>query len=185
LKQQSSTAVQINGGAHDFVPQIEVQGRPIKVSTQKYYFAVYKPKGFLCSSKASSENTPRLVTDLLESWVKDWQKDKPLGTLPPRLFTVGRLDVQSVGLIFVTNDGAWTKASFTIVFALTNFVWGCYCAMEVAYHLSSLVLSTRIIVNSRFMCSFCHLLTSRIGDPQATGHNRSCTHPRGLQKNMR
>jgi 16S rRNA U516 pseudouridylate synthase RsuA-like enzyme len=27
------------------------------------------------------------------------------GRLPPRLFTVGRLDVASTGLIFVTNDG--------------------------------------------------------------------------------
>lgn len=29
----------------------------------------------------------------------------PQGRLPPRLFTVGRLDVASTGLIFVTNDG--------------------------------------------------------------------------------
>ena len=27
----------------------------------------------------------------------------------PRLFTVGRLDVQSVGLIFITNDGEWAS----------------------------------------------------------------------------
>jgi hypothetical protein len=28
------------------------------------------------------------------------------GQLPPRLFTVGRLDVATSGLIFLTNDGA-------------------------------------------------------------------------------
>ena len=31
----------------------------------------------------------------------------PQGAIPPRLYTVGRLDVASVGLIFVTNDGDW------------------------------------------------------------------------------
>lgn len=29
--------------------------------------------------------------------------------LPPRLFTVGRLDVASYGLILVTNDGHWAQ----------------------------------------------------------------------------
>lgn len=32
----------------------------------------------------------------------DWQ-----GSIPPRLFTVGRLDVNSWGLLLVTNDGKW------------------------------------------------------------------------------
>ena len=30
-------------------------------------------------------------------------------SLPPRLYTVGRLDVASVGLIYVTNDGDWAQ----------------------------------------------------------------------------
>jgi 16S rRNA U516 pseudouridylate synthase RsuA-like enzyme len=30
-------------------------------------------------------------------------------SIPPRLFTVGRLDVASVGLVFVTNDGDWAQ----------------------------------------------------------------------------
>ncbi|GFH17659.1 S4 RNA-binding domain-containing protein, partial [Haematococcus lacustris] len=32
------------------------------------------------------------------------------GLLPPRFFTVGRLDVASTGLLFVTNDGQWAQA---------------------------------------------------------------------------
>jgi 23S rRNA pseudouridine2605 synthase len=64
----------------------EVLARPRPV-----YFAVYKPKGYICS-----HYDPRgrpLAVDLI----------------PPkfgRLFTVGRLDMNSEGLILVTNDGA-------------------------------------------------------------------------------
>ena len=34
-------------------------------------------------------------------------------SLPPRLFTVGRLDVQSTGLILVTNDGVFLAHATT------------------------------------------------------------------------
>ncbi len=64
----------------------EVLSRPRPV-----YFAVYKPKGYICS-----HHDPR---------------GRPLAVelIPPkfgRLFTVGRLDMNSEGLILVTNDGA-------------------------------------------------------------------------------
>ena len=41
---------------------------------------------------------------MLTSGPDDLQK-----ALPPRLFTVGRLDVASHGLILVTNDGHWAQ----------------------------------------------------------------------------
>ena len=47
------------------------------------------------------------MVDLFAEWLKTWQQRQPKGAIPPRLFPVGRLDVQSVGLIFVTNDGDW------------------------------------------------------------------------------
>lgn len=51
------------------------------------------------------------VIELLQPWLEEWGRRHPRGTRPPRLFTVGRLDVQSVGLLFVTNDGAATYAT--------------------------------------------------------------------------
>ncbi len=47
------------------------------------------------------------MVDLFTDWLREWKQRQPRGTIPPRLFPVGRLDVASVGLIFVTNDGDW------------------------------------------------------------------------------
>lgn len=45
---------------------------------------------------------------MLAPWLDRFRREHPRGTLPPRLFPVGRLDVPSVGLLFVTNDGERT-----------------------------------------------------------------------------
>ena len=91
------------------LPQISLDGKPLAVQRpKKVYFALNKARGYICSNSGrdSAQQTPRLAVDLLSSWVKRHQpKDSPKQSLPPRLFTVGRLDVQSTGLIFVTNDG--------------------------------------------------------------------------------
>ena len=44
----------------------------------------------------------------MQDWIdKEWKRDHLSSkAIPPRLFTVGRLDSQTTGLIFVTNDGA-------------------------------------------------------------------------------
>lgn len=68
---------------------ILVDGERIRV-LRKAYYAVYKPKGVVCTN---NDPDGRLrVIDLLP----DTQE---------RLFTVGRLDRNSEGLILVTNDG--------------------------------------------------------------------------------
>lgn len=43
----------------------------------------------------------------VQDWIdKEWKPNNlSKYAVPPRLFTVGRLDSQSTGLIFVTNDG--------------------------------------------------------------------------------
>ena len=57
---------------------------------QKLYFLLNKPKGYICSNKRVG--TKRIVRDLF-------------GHISERLFTVGRLDRETTGLLIVTNDG--------------------------------------------------------------------------------
>jgi hypothetical protein len=50
----------------------------------------------------------RRAVDLLETWLIAWaRRQRDSSPLPPRLFTVGRLDVGTSGLVLVTNDGHW------------------------------------------------------------------------------
>ncbi|CAM8898151.1 unnamed protein product [Rhodiola kirilowii] len=72
----------------------------------KVYFALNKPKGYICSF---GENETKSVICLFEDYLKSWDKRNP-GQPKPRLFTVGRLDVATTGLIIVTNDGDFAQA---------------------------------------------------------------------------
>ncbi|CAM0870818.1 unnamed protein product [Alopecurus aequalis] len=83
---------------------IYVNGNRIaKKLPPKLYFAVNKPKGYICSS-----GDEKSVVSLLDDYLKGWNKLQP-GTPKPRLFTVGRLDVATTGLIVVTNDGEFAQ----------------------------------------------------------------------------
>lgn len=95
------------------VSQISLDGKLLALQKpKKVYFALNKPKGYICSSFTgdNAQQSPRLAVDLLSGWVQQQLKktsQASQASLPPRLFTVGRLDVQSTGLILVTNDGAY------------------------------------------------------------------------------
>lgn len=80
----------------DYSDKIKVDGKLVEEPEKKVYFLLNKPKGYLCSNKRLSERS-RLVIDLFED-------------LPYRLFTVGRLDRDTEGLIVVTNDGQFAQA---------------------------------------------------------------------------
>ncbi|HRZ58783.1 MAG TPA: pseudouridine synthase, partial [Candidatus Paceibacterota bacterium] len=68
---------------------ISVDGKLLRVSAERIYIALNKPKGYLSDI---DENHPRpTVNDLI-------------GISEP-LFAVGRLDLDSEGLILMTNDG--------------------------------------------------------------------------------
>ena len=69
--------------------RILVDGQPIR-ERRKIYIALHKPVGFVCSRK--DELGRQTVYELLP---KEWQIAN----------TVGRLDFNSEGLIFLTNDG--------------------------------------------------------------------------------
>lgn len=58
------------------------------------YLKLHKPKGYICS--ASDEKGRKTIFDLLP-------KDR-------RLFSVGRLDYNTEGLILITNDGDFARA---------------------------------------------------------------------------
>lgn len=71
------------------VDHISVDGKPLKAK-RKLYLAVHKPRGTICS-RNDPENRPTLC----ELLPKEWNN----------LYSVGRLDFLSEGLIFFTNDG--------------------------------------------------------------------------------
>lgn len=71
----------------------------------KVYLALNKPKGYICSS---GEKEFKSVITLFDDYMKSWDKRNP-GIPKPRLFTVGRLDVATTGLIIVTNDGEFAQ----------------------------------------------------------------------------
>ena len=75
--------------AHD---RVEVDGKPVRVR-RKLYVALNKPRGMICSRKDELERPS--IYDLLP---KEWN----------HLHTVGRLDYNSEGLIFLTNDGGFS-----------------------------------------------------------------------------
>ncbi|HEV8541204.1 MAG TPA: pseudouridine synthase [Verrucomicrobiae bacterium] len=75
--------------AHD---RVTVDGRAVKVKS-KLYLAINKPPGYICSSEDPGNR--KTVHDLLP---KEWRN----------LYSVGRLDYKSEGLIFYTNDGEFS-----------------------------------------------------------------------------
>ena len=69
---------------------VEVDGKEIGPEPPKVVFAFNKPKNVICTSDKKEDRDK--VTDYFKF-------------VPFRLYTVGRLDYDSEGLIFVTNDG--------------------------------------------------------------------------------
>lgn len=63
-------------------------GKPVKPQTQKIYIALHKPFGAITTTDKTANNT---VLDYID--------------LEDRIFPVGRLDVESSGIILLTNDG--------------------------------------------------------------------------------
>ncbi|MBW2616162.1 MAG: rRNA pseudouridine synthase [Deltaproteobacteria bacterium] len=72
--------------------RIEVDCQGIPKPGARLYLLLNKPFGYICSLK-DPQGRP-LVTDLLRG-------------IPQRIYPVGRLDFDSLGLLLFTNDGDW------------------------------------------------------------------------------
>lgn len=72
--------------------KVEVEGKLLSEPEKFRYFLVYKPVGYV--STTSDEMGRKNVLELLPKNVKE------------RLYPVGRLDIDSEGLLLLTNDGA-------------------------------------------------------------------------------
>ena len=77
---------------------IRVDGRPIGAASSLVYIAIHKPAGV--TSTVRDRHAERTVLDFV-----------PTALVPDgaRVYPVGRLDQDSEGLIFLTNDGEWSE----------------------------------------------------------------------------
>ncbi len=88
--------VQVNGAAvtelgskvDPEADRVAVDGKPVSLTETLVYIALNKPKGVVTSCDHPGK---RIVIDLVK--------------IPQRIFPVGRLDKDSVGLLLLTNDG--------------------------------------------------------------------------------
>jgi pseudouridine synthase len=72
---------------------IQVEGKRVTLDTDKFYILLNKPTGYL-STTADTHGRPTIM-DLLPPTYK-------------RLYPVGRLDMDTEGLLIITNDGELT-----------------------------------------------------------------------------
>ncbi len=90
----NGTIARLGDRADGDTDRILVDGKELPAGEKKRYLMLYKPRGVVCSLR--DEKGRRDVTSL----VRD---------IPERLFPVGRLDMDSEGLLLMTNDGDWAN----------------------------------------------------------------------------
>lgn len=73
---------------------IYVNKRKVSQEDSKVYYMLHKPKGWVCSSQPIGNK--KLVIDLF-------------APIKKRLFTIGRLDRDTTGLLLVSNDGHFAQ----------------------------------------------------------------------------
>src|SRR5699024_12366400 len=92
--------VKVNGGVVSKLgtkvspkDKVEVEGIPLEKETDSYYM-LYKPRGVIYS--LNDDKNTKVVTDYLPG-------------ITERVFSVGRLDYDSSGILLLKNDGNVAK----------------------------------------------------------------------------
>jgi 23S rRNA pseudouridine2605 synthase len=78
------------------VARIAVDGRPLRAEARHVHLVLHKPAGV--TSTVRDRHAERTVIDLVP---------RDLASIAGRIYPVGRLDLDSEGLLLLTNDGAW------------------------------------------------------------------------------
>ena len=73
--------------------KVTIEGKPIKLPSSFVYIKLNKPKGYACTAK--DEKGRKTIYDLVQC--------------EERLFSIGRLDFDTEGLIILTNDGDFSN----------------------------------------------------------------------------
>jgi len=81
------------GAKADLNQKIRVDGKILHFNTEKIYILLNKPRGYVTT--AHDERGRKTILDLID--------------IPERIYPVGRLDLNSEGLILLTNDGDLTN----------------------------------------------------------------------------
>lgn len=92
----NGTIVRVLGTKVGPADKVAFDGKPVLPERRKLYIALNKPRGYLCTSE-DPEGRP-LALDLLSKHFTE------------RIYSVGRLDFNSSGLILFTNDGEFAKS---------------------------------------------------------------------------
>lgn len=75
--------------------EIQVDGERVRGPESRIYILLNKPRGVVCTNRDDQQGRPRAV-DLIHGE-------------PRRIYTIGRLDLDSEGAILLTNDGAFAN----------------------------------------------------------------------------
>jgi len=77
--------------------QVSFDNRVLGSTQRLVYYVLHKPSKFLCTAADEDGQHRPLALELIQPFVKE------------RLFSVGRLDYMTSGLLLLTNDGDWAR----------------------------------------------------------------------------
>ncbi len=90
----NGAAARLGDRADPDTDEILLRGRPLESPEEKVYIMLNKPLGYVTTM--SDERGRRTVAELVAD-------------IPARVYPVGRLDINSEGLLLMTNDGAFAN----------------------------------------------------------------------------